>query len=192
MPGDNPNQLEHVLNSADVYNPASGKWTLTGAMVVPRTGHTATLLPNGQVLVAGGIPSIDSIYPSPMANAELYNPATNRWTATQSMNDNRFAFTATLLKNGLVLVAGGMAQLNYNGYLGEGSTWRTELYDPSRQKWLAGPHMDIPRDSGDATLLNDGTVLIDGGESVYQSTSCAMPYQCPFGNPAVLSDTYTP
>jgi hypothetical protein len=80
----------------------------------------------------------------------LFYPTTNTWTVTRSMNDNRFRHTATLLQNGMVLVAGGIAQLNYQG-ITEGSTWRAELYDPSRQKWLAATHMDIPRDSGDAT-----------------------------------------
>ena len=67
-----------------------------------REGQTATLLPNGEVLVAEGIAGSTTL-----ASAELYNPATGKWSATGSMNVARAVATATLLPNGQVLVAGG-------------------------------------------------------------------------------------
>ena len=83
---------------------APGRWRITGDLVTARYVHTATLLPNGQVLVAGGYgPDCCTI----LASAELYDPATGAWTATGSMTTARVDHTATLLPNGQVLVAGG-------------------------------------------------------------------------------------
>ncbi len=82
----------------------SGTWANTGSLNTARTDHTATLLPNGQVLVAGGLDASST----PLASAELYNPATGTWTATGSMSDARQGHTATLLPNGEVLVVGGI------------------------------------------------------------------------------------
>src|SRR5439155_13339690 len=82
----------------------SRSWTATGSLNIARYFHTATLLQNGMVLVAGGIDS-NGI---PSASAELYNPASGTWTATGSLNTGRDSHTTTLLQNGMVLVAGGI------------------------------------------------------------------------------------
>src|SRR5207248_3329946 len=81
--------------------PASGTWSATGRPAMGRTDHTATLLPNGNVLVAGGFGG------SPLAIAELYDPALGTWSATGSLVFGRYAHTATLLLNDKVLIAGG-------------------------------------------------------------------------------------
>jgi hypothetical protein len=88
----------------ELYDPATGTWTATGSLTTAREDHTATLLPNGQVLVAGGI----STGNAETSNAELYNPATGTWTATGSLSQARGGHTATLLLNGGVLVVGGI------------------------------------------------------------------------------------
>ena len=80
----------------------SGSWTNTGTLNIPRSGHTATLLPNGLVLVAGGMSSNGTI----VASAELYDPVTGKWTITGEMAHARTNHTATLLTDGEVLVAG--------------------------------------------------------------------------------------
>jgi hypothetical protein len=75
----------------------------TGNLVAARSSHTATLLPNGKVLVAGGVGSSGIL-----ASAEIYDPASGSWTATGNMLSGREFHTATLLPNGQVLVAGGV------------------------------------------------------------------------------------
>src|SRR5204863_6843884 len=95
-------------------------------MAATRVNHTATLLLNGKVLVVGGF----SAYGGPaLATAELYDPATETWTATSGLTTARSYHTATLLDNGKVLVAGG--------YGSSGPSASAELYDPATGTWTA-------------------------------------------------------
>ncbi len=82
----------------------AASWTSLNPMATARSGHTVTLLPNGQVLVAGGSNG------SFLNSAELYDPATGTWSPTGAMSGSRGSHTATLMPNGNVLIAGG-----YNG-----------------------------------------------------------------------------
>jgi hypothetical protein len=129
-----------------------GTWNLTGSMNDARQGHTATLLTNGKVLVAGG--NSGNII---LASAELYDPGTGMWSSTGSMNIRRRYFTATLLANGKVLVAGGETQPN------PPFTTTAELYDPSTGMWSFTGNMNMARNSHTATLLTNGKVLVTGG-----------------------------
>src|SRR3974377_1666581 len=86
-----------VANAAPPALPQSGTFTLTGSLNTARYDHTATLLQNGEVLVAGGL-GVNGVYTS-LASAELYNPEKGKWTVTGSMSVGRSAFTATLLQN---------------------------------------------------------------------------------------------
>src|SRR5205823_3175929 len=91
-----------ALSSTELYDPASGTWAATGSLGAARCRHTATLLPNGKVLLAGG-----GNASNPLSSAELYDPATGNWSSTGSLGTARWGQTATLLANGKVLIAGG-------------------------------------------------------------------------------------
>jgi hypothetical protein len=130
----------------------SGTWSSTGALNTPRTGHTATLLANGEVLVVGGEDSAGVL-----TTAELYNPTTGTWSTTGSLATPRYQHSATLLPNGEVLVAGG-----YIPSLAE-FTATAELYNPSTGKWTTTGSMTMPRASAGAALLPNGQVLVAGG-----------------------------
>ena len=138
-----------LLSTAELYDPATGLWTVTGSLSLAREYHTATLLTNGVVLVAGGEAG------GATSSAELYDPATGMWTNTGAMNTARLLHTATLLPSGKVLVAGGNNAT--------GSVSSAELYDPATGIWTATSSSSSIRDSHTATLLPSGMVLVAGG-----------------------------
>src|SRR5450759_1807246 len=153
-----------VLASAELYDPSNGSWTATGKMPTPRQFHTATLLPDGKVLVAGGTDSNNNLGSnSALASAELYDPSNGSWTATGSMVTPRMFHTATLLPDGKVLVAGGTAVPGGDMGGGGPTLASAELYDPSNGSWTATGKMPTPRQGHTATLLPDGKVLVAGG-----------------------------
>ncbi len=107
----------------DPVDPLAGTWSKTGNLITPRSYHSATLLSDGRVLVAGGVN--DSKNLGVIATTEIYDPSTGLWTATGSMTMPRYSHTATLLNNGKVLVAGGFNGLVLN---------TAEIYDPAHRK----------------------------------------------------------
>jgi len=146
-------------SSAQVFWPNALMWYETGSMNQARHDHTATLLPNGQVLVVGGS-YVATPVPGYRRSAELYSPATEQWTLTDSLATARASHTATLLPNGQVLIAGG-----YTGALMFPYTSSAELYDPSSGAFTTVASMNSGRSEHTATLLPDGRVLVVGGRS---------------------------
>lgn len=149
--------------------PPVGTWTATASMAVARRNHTATLLPDGKVLVAGGMDSNDDASFKALASAELHDPRTGAWSATGDMIHPRAWHTATLLPNGLVLVAGGLCPGLYEKTCPavedpSGAMADAELYDPKTGMWKATGSMTSPRSEHTATLLADGKVLVVGAE----------------------------
>ncbi len=139
--------------SAELYDPSTGTWTLTGNLNRRRFLHTATLLPDGKVLVAAGA-DIDGGGYFPIASAELYDPATGTWTITRPLNNRRFSHTATLLPNGKVLVVGGSNNVGLTS---------AELYDPASGTWSDTGSLGNGHSNHTATLLPNGMVLVVGG-----------------------------
>jgi N-acetylneuraminic acid mutarotase len=147
-----------ILAAAEVYDPTSGTWSATGSMSETRYNHTATLLPNGKVLVAGGY---DAHEGHRLSN-EVYDPATGTWSTTGALAEPRHLHTATLLPNGKVLVVGGVSEAANGDYYAAASA---EVYDPATGTWSATGSMSTSRSSHTATLLPDGKVLVVGGFS---------------------------
>lgn len=153
---------ENRLASAERYNPNTGAWTMATSMGFARHGHTMTKLPNGTVLVTGG--SGNTVYDGSYfhAGAEVYDPGAGTWTTTGSMASKRVSHTATLLRNGKVLVAGGFDALNTHA--------SAELYDPDLGTWSPTGGMKTARSRACAILLPspglpEDRVLMAGGLS---------------------------
>src|SRR5437773_1082632 len=140
-----------LLLSFSAWQPCAAtpfEWEYTGSLKTARFHHTATLLPDGRVLVVGGEHEHD-----PLASAELYDPATGTWSATGSLNTARYDHTATLLRNGMVLVAGGNPD----------ELDSAELYDPATGTWSVTDSLNDGRADHVETLLPNGMVLVAGG-----------------------------
>jgi hypothetical protein len=152
--------LSSTTRSAEIYNPTSGSWTVTGSMRTGRAQFIAVLLPTGKVLVAGGCTSYDvNGCLAVTTAAELYNPATGTWTSTGAMRATRMAMTGTVLPNGKALVAGGQTASS-------DALSSSELYNPATGTFSLTSRLITPRSDHTATLLPNGRVLMAGGEGV--------------------------
>jgi len=131
----------------------TGAWSTTTAMSTSRSYHSATRLPSGKVLVAGGYTG--GFNSNALASTELFDPATSTWSASAPMLRPHAAHTATLLENGKVLVVAGRST--------GGDSTAAELYDPAHNLWSPGGNIIVARTTHKALLLRSGKVLIWGG-----------------------------
>jgi hypothetical protein len=158
---------DEFLADAELYDPARGRWDGALPMARPRLGHTATVLADGRVLVAGGeravgilalvVPGVPAGAYARGRAAELFDPRLGVWTPTGAMAVHRSAPSATLLSDGRVLLAGG--------YDPEHNTQvaTAELYDPAANSWRFTGSMGSARASQTAILMDDGGALVAGG-----------------------------
>jgi hypothetical protein len=139
--------------TAELYDPDTGTFTATGSMTTMRAEHSSTALLDGTILIAGGLPNISL---SGVTNtAEIYDSNTGRFTATGNLVSGVSGHTATRLKDGHVLIAGGVDE--------NGESNAAELYNPATRTFSAVGNLNVARAGHTATLLSDGTVLIAGG-----------------------------
>ena len=144
------------LRTAEIFDPASGKFTPTGDMGQGRAVIVSAVLPNGDVLVVGGSEPPDS---APFATAELYHPDSGKFSPTGSMQASRDVLAAVMLRNGRVLVIG---KISGSGDVIQQAT--AEIYDPATGKFTATGKMRVPRTKLGAALMADGRVLVAGGQ----------------------------
>ena len=139
-------------NLAEIYDPATRAFSPAGMLVENRVASAAALLPDGRVLVTGGQGTGTSI--SFLRSAEIFDPASNLWSAVAGLAFVRYDHTMSNLDNGRVLVAGGSAMLDRYD--------RTEVFDIATQTWSAGPNMLVPRSSHRALRLQGGALMVCG------------------------------
>ncbi len=170
-----------TIAESEVYNSSTGQWTVAGEMTIPRSFFTTTLLPNGRVLAAGG-----RIHTGPdyfdykaIAYADIFDPATGKWSASNTMSVSRTDHTAVLLSNGKVLVAGGTT-VDFNGV----TVASAELFDPTSGSWTSTGNMFIGRERHTATVLQNGQVLVAGGDT-YDGVNAAILDECELYDPGL-------
>lgn len=166
-PRKSPNSLLMLclitLFMTTVASAQSGTWALTGSLHTARESHTAALLTNGNVLVAGGSSNNISV-----ASTEVYSPTTHAWSVKENMNVARASAQVRLLANGRVLVAGGCT-----GNCLSAVTRSAELYNPTTGTWATTGSMNRPRVYFGAVTLPNGMILVAGGCTSLNSNGCA-------------------
>lgn len=141
-----------ALSTAELYDPDTGVWSPTGSMLETRESHDAVLLGNGRVLVVGGWRMAPDGTSAPSTTAEIYDPATETWSAVESPAFSHLNSPAVRLPSGRVLVLGG-----------DETGSRCEVYDPATNTWSETGPLVTPRTYPTATLLGSGKVLVVGG-----------------------------
>jgi len=182
-----------TIAASEIYDPSTGQWATTGEMTIPRSFFTSTLLPNGRVLTTGGrVHTGPSYYDyGAIAFADLYTSTTGKWKPTGTMTISREDHSTVLLNNGQVLAIGGTT-VNFNGV----TVASTELYDPTSGAWTATGSMLQSRERQTATLLQNGQVLVAGGD-YYDGVNAGFLTECElydpaFGNWSVTASMSTP
>lgn len=146
----------NITDDAEIYDPASRSFARVSHMNQKRARPTATLLNDGTVLVAGG--EVDSDTLATTASAELFDERTGNFTSINAMHIPRATHTATLLRDGRVLIVGGATGRN-------NITDAAEVYDPKKRTFTLAGRLSVPRYKHAACLLNDGSVLVVGGSN---------------------------
>jgi hypothetical protein len=137
-----------LRRSAEIFDPGTNAWSFAGSLAFPRAGHTATLMPTGEVLVVGGQWLDEAV-----AASEVFDPATGRWRVAASLSEPRYSHTATALPGG-VIVVGGIVE-----FWGDTHAQHAEFFDSATASWSPAGS-PLPRAIHTATSLPDGRVLI--------------------------------
>lgn len=166
------------LASAEIFDPATANWSIAANMSTSRVNALVTKLQDGRVLVSSGTSN-----GSALTSAEIYDPSANTWTLTGAMlSDSTHTSAAVLLTDGRVFIKGDSGYINGPTIDASVTPWPVEtpsklpqIYDPASNNWSAASPMNRPKRGGTSIVLNDGTVLIAGGE-VFQDFYWGYPY----------------
>src|ERR1035437_724363 len=164
--------------SVELFDPTKGVWTIGPPMSVPRARHTVTLLPGGDVLVAGVATTFHGGVGSVTASAEIYSPRTNSWRAAAPMSIPRYVHQAALLADGRILVAGGWSATSNT----DASKASVEIYDVLANRWAAAGPMVAARAEFVMVRLLDGRLLaVAGVDRTYHVMDSAEVYDPTIG-----------
>ena len=162
--GSGPNDAPSAGGAALLYEPQTDTWTTTGPMVKPRCYGQSARLPDGRVLVAGGLALEDKPFPKISTSAEIYDPISNTWTVAADLAQARYSYDddLVLLPGGQVLAVGGARDWYWTG---NSFVREIERYDPAANEWRTVGELPRPRAEASATLLPDGRVWLAGGRT---------------------------
>ncbi|HET9780771.1 MAG TPA: kelch repeat-containing protein [Candidatus Dormibacteraeota bacterium] len=149
--GQTPNPPTYIA-SAELFDPATGKWSSAGDIGQPRSGFTLTALADGRALLVGGV-AADHL--TVLRSTLVYDPRANVWSAGPDMKTARTEHATARLNDGRVLVAGGV---DYLGRIAD-----SELFDPTTGKWIVAGALGTARSDAAMVALKDGRVLVAGG-----------------------------
>ncbi|GAA1704233.1 hypothetical protein GCM10009745_59680 [Kribbella yunnanensis] len=147
--------------TAEIFDPGPRTWKGTGSLRQGRFAHTATLLPDDRVLVAGGIARRSADSHHAVRSVEIFTPSTGLWETTDAMTDPRFGQIAVPLLDDRILMVGGGVVIGPGSY---GAQAMCELYDPRTGKWTPTGNLAVARKGHQATRLIDGRVMVSGGD----------------------------
>jgi hypothetical protein len=149
------------LRTAEIFDPAVAAFTGAGSMTEGRALQAAARLPDGQVLVAGGIGGGAGTVT--LATAERYEPTTGAWSSAAPMTQGRTGSSVSALKSGLILVAGGETVDQGARH----SLATAQVFDPAKNIWNPAGSMSCPRSGAGSALLADGSVLVVAGDGAF-------------------------
>jgi hypothetical protein len=170
-------RLNNPQALCEIYDPATDAFTACAPMNTPRTGHTATLLPDGRVFAAGGLAAMTTTPSALYAifdttnTTEIYNPATNTWTAGPNLRTPRVGQVAMLRPDGRVLLAGGISWDDFIVFRLPATRNTSDLFTPSTNTIAAGPSMSTPHALIDPVPLGNDRWLVAGGINAVTLTS---------------------
>lgn len=158
----------------------TGSWRTVAALSVARESHTATVLDDRRVLIVDGWATVPGTSGAAVVSAEWYDPLADRWGRAATPREQRGYHTATLLRDGRVLVVGGARENPDVRENGNTLVFHTsaEIYDPLRDRWMSARPLANRRAFHTATLLDDGRVLVVGGGD--------------YGDPLLTAEVYDP
>jgi N-acetylneuraminic acid mutarotase len=168
-----------MIETCEVYDPATDTWSITGSLAQLRAFHYAALLPDGRVLAVGGYDNATTLA---VSSCEIYDPATGAWSPTGSIAQTRVYGAAATLSSGQVLLAGG--------YTWDPATYETtsvlscELYTPATGAWASTGALAVPRSGFTMTALADGKVLVAGGGNETATAESPFLSSCELYDPA--------
>ena len=161
---------QRILASAELYDPRTNSWGQVADLGRPRVGHTATILPDGHVVVSGGETLAADGQRDLTPAVEIFDPASENWAETGSLSTGRAGHTANLLPDGRVLIVGGQTSETRGGRVqlvaagvATVASSSAEVFDPQAGMWQPIASLGTPRTGHSATLLPGGQLLVVGG-----------------------------